>query len=211
MAHQKNANRIYLITIEFIIAVIIGISFSNAKDVFIPIFNIHDNLLDALGLSLAYFIVISGWIGFHRSISRRPHFGIFGTIRYCIDLVILFLVYYLIEIASPVSEAAYGETFRWVIPIMFFCYFLWDIVKYHEYKNQGELVVIKNDVSITLVFAILFIVLSYVYHLLLFYDFNYFTENIHNNKIPMDLYFIIISFGFVLFYRILKRRVAQNF
>ena len=130
----------YKKTIDIIYAFIIGQSFLQLDSLFFNINKIFDphNLVDLGALFLAYFITIIGWIGYHKSITIRPHIGKWGNMRFAVDLFIVFLVYYLIRLAKPDGTVTYGYTFLWLMPILFFTYLLWDGVKFFEYKNQQE-------------------------------------------------------------------------
>ena len=110
-------DRIFRDSIDIIIAVIIGATFLAVDDVFVPFQNIFEphEAVNAVGIVLAYFIVITGWIGYHKSVTERPHLGRLGRIRYGIDLIILFFWYYIVTTAQPDSRVRYGDLFSYVV------------------------------------------------------------------------------------------------
>jgi hypothetical protein len=158
--------------------------------------------VNALGIFLAYFIVISGWLGYHKSIKKHSHKGILGVVRYEIDLVILFLVYYLVSIDNPKANDQYGMIFIWVIPTMFLFYMLWDLVKFQEWKSDRDNVpahrlrfsAIYGIISMDLSLAYYFLNMAYGVYLLEFWQ----------NKTSLDFIFICASFFLFLLYRIDK-------
>ena len=97
MQRENVRNIIFVNTLELIVSVLIAQRFLQASDIFIPISMLanYENFVNAFGLAIAYFIVISGWFGYHISITRRLHLGNLGIIRYGFDLIILFLAYYM--------------------------------------------------------------------------------------------------------------------
>lgn len=206
-----NKNQIFVLTVQLITAFLIAESFREISPVFIPLsnlLNIH-YLVDALGIILAYFVVISGWIGYHRSISCREHFGILGLLRFIIDFFTLFFVFYLIRISVPNSQDEYGMTFVWVIPAMFTLYSIWDIIKMFEYRNQGDLLVNPSRVQLTWVFCIIFFILALIYSLLL----GQYAElkiTFWEKKSSIDIVFIVICFILISLYRWKKRSLKDK-
>jgi hypothetical protein len=206
----KKKNELGLKPIEVILGVIIGLSFTNASQVFIPISNIVDcntsftechQLVNALGIFLAYFIVISGWLGYHESIKKHPHRGYWGVVRYGLDLVILFLVYYLVSIANPKAEDQYGMIFLWVPPAMFLCYMFWDLVKFREWETDRENVP-ASRLRYSAIYGIVAMLFSISYYCLnLYYGLNL---DFWENKTSLDFAFICLSFILFLLYRIDK-------
>ena len=210
--NEPKKSELGLKPIELILGVIIGLSFANASDVFIPISNIFDcnppftechEFVNAVGIFLAYFIVISGWLGYHESIKKHPHRGYWGVIRYGLDLVILFLVYYLVSIANPNSDDQYGMIFLWVIPAMFICYMFWDLVKFREWETDRENVPVSR-LKYSAIYGIVAMLLSISYYSLnLYYGLNL---DFWQNKTSFDFSFICMYFVLFLFYRIGKVR-----
>jgi hypothetical protein len=164
-----------------------------------------------MGIALVYFIVISGWYGYHKSISKHPHLGYLGTIRYGLDLLILFFVYYMVSISKPNAIDQYGMIFLWVIPIIFIVYSIWDILKFFEYRNGEKGVRIPaRRLRITLKYGIISILLSVAY-----YDVNIFssldTIEFWQNKTSFDYIFIILYFIHIGLYRYEKREPITSF
>lgn len=187
--------------------VIIAQSFLSVEKVFIPISNIFEfhEFVNAFGIALAYFIVISGWLGYHESIKRHPHLGNIGLVRYFLDVVILFFVYYLVTIANPKASDQYGMIFLWVIPAIFICYSCWDIVKFYEYKHTKLL---ENTravrMKITWEYGLLSLFLAFLYYSLTMY---YGVEHLQfwQNKTSLDFAFMWAYLFLFLAYRLRKK------
>ena len=180
---------------------------------FIPIGNLFDcntaiyqcnNFVDAFGIMTTYFIVISGWLGYHHSIKKHPHIRNIGLLRYFLDLVILFLVYYMVSIANPQSTDYYGMIFLWIIPSTFLCYSIWDILKFYEYRNEKlEVRVPEKRMKISVLFGIPSICLSMIYY---FIDLNLGNQFvIWENKSSLDFVFMIAFLMLFIIYRLIKR------
>jgi hypothetical protein len=198
----KNLSEFYQHAVHVIYAVLISQSFFTAKDVFIPLSNLktYDGFVNALALIFAYFFIITGWIGWYKSISKNPHGeGRLGIARFGTDLFIMFLFYYLLSLASPTKMETYGDTFVWVLPIIYGVYFLWDGLKYFEYKHElvPERRNRKNRSLITFLFFSAFVIQSVVYvHVM---------KNLHDlnwsGNTAWNPIFIIFSFTLTAFYR----------
>ena len=201
IAHTLEIKEFYQHAIHVIYAVLIGQSFFMAKDVFIPIskLNSFDGIVNASALFFAYFFIITGWIGWNRSISDNPHReGRLGVLRFSIDLFILFITYYLLTLANPLNNETYSITFIWLLPSIFGCYLLWDIVKYFEYRNikKSKKKTRKTRLFITVIFLVFFIILSNIY------SYAVTTQNFEGSgNSLLTLMFIFSSFGLTALYR----------
>lgn len=141
----KTVTEFYPFSVHLIYAVIITISFGIATRVVIPInviWSSYDGVERSFALLVAYTIIISGWVGYSKSISVRPHSdNRLGTARFVVDLVVLFLIFYLITLTDPSKFPKFGvvfPTFLWTITIMFVAYLVWDVLKYFEYRHTKE-------------------------------------------------------------------------
>jgi hypothetical protein len=154
-------SKIYVGILELIVAIILGQNLLQVDSIFIPFDNIFTErgIYNAVGLILVYMFVISGWIGYQRSIYLHEHRGVFGDIRYGIDLVIVFFIYYLVSITNPESKAHFGEAFVWIFPLIFGLYLLWDFIKILEYGKSVK----KFRMLITFSFLVVFLIQSLWY------------------------------------------------
>lgn len=208
--HYKKLSAFYRTLLEVIVAIIIGQSFFQADAIFIPMSKIWTTpigAIDAAGMLMAYFIVISGWIGYYRSVSKEPHKGRAGNARFILDLTIVFFTYYIVSVANPNSEAHFNEIFLWVLPALFVFYLLWDVTKFIEYKNDVNNRSIRwRRMLTTVAFAGFFITQSAVYGAQLQsigIPYPYPTEPPWN-KTYFDHLYIISSMFMVGVYRALK-------
>jgi hypothetical protein len=207
-------NRIYRNSIDLIIGVIVGASFLSIEGVFVPFWNIFFDLhqaVNAAGIALAYFIVITGWVGYHRSVTIRPHLGNLGMLRYGIDLLILFFWYYIVTTAPPDSPTRYGELFLWVLPTVFTLYLIWDVVKYFEYSRQPEDERVNpKRMRSTLNAWVGFAAMSLIYHAMNLYHLHLFNLTYWDNKTSIDWIFIAATFVITFLYRYDKRDVTRT-
>ncbi len=99
-----------------------------------------DNHTTVMTLTFAYILIVSGWVGYSRSVSIKPHKDTNpGAIRFVIDLVILFEYFYLLRI----SQTEHASDFPIAVVVIFLTYMLWDAVKYREH-SAGDRVWIKR-------------------------------------------------------------------
>ncbi len=218
--NPRNAKERYPFVIYTIYAVVITFSFTISGNVLIPIDRIFTSFYaasNALALCLAYFVIITGVIGYSKSIAARPHSdNKFGNLRFVADLVIMFLMYYLINLTDPTPNTLgaikfnhYDDTFIWVFPVLFSVYLAWDIIKYYEYRDihQSEPVTNIQRGRKTLYFLILFMVQSLIYSLLVVPYFNSSLKWNDDNAWPVLL--IFTSTAMTLGYRYSKWRVPK--
>lgn len=161
-------NDLYQYAVHLIYAVLIGQSFSIASKVFVPIENLFnfEGFSHGCALFLVYTIVITGWVGWTKSITKNPHSpNALGNFRFVTDLFILFLFYYLINLTDPDKFVQYGETFTWVFPLIFGTYIIWDLLKYFEYKSDipQEVKKRKHRLKVTICFFFPFLIQALVY------------------------------------------------
>ena len=143
---HEDISKFYRNTVGVIYGVIIGLSFTQIGSLFTPLDNLSQSeyLIDAFAAMFAYFFIITSWIGYHRSVTSYPHRGKVGNVRFAVDLFIVFLSYYLVNLVSVHSNeeleplANYSDTFVWIMPAIFLAFIVWDILKYIEYWDQRE-------------------------------------------------------------------------
>ena len=192
----------YQYAVHLVYAIIIALSYNVAIEVFIPIQNFwasYDGFLNGIALLFAYIVVVSGWVGWIKSIQNKPHkISFFGNSRFVHDLFIGFWYFYLIQLSKPEFFGEFGQVFVWINPVIFGTYVIWDLVKFKEYNFKSEEKIIrKNRSRKTIYFLIIFLMISYAYTLV---GINGITILIYENNV-VDLIFIITSIGFTLWYR----------
>lgn len=121
-----------------VFAVVIAESFPQSVDIFLPSNNTistYGRFENASALILAYFLIISSWIYYFRSIIIDPHTETrYGVARFALDLFIVYLYYYLLILISNLSSHSF--IFVWVFPVIFASYLAWDWLRYLEYKTS---------------------------------------------------------------------------
>ena len=90
------------------------------------------------GLFLAYFIIITGWVEYRRSVTNQPHRENWGSVRFAVDLFILFLVYFLLRFSNPSANTLYDEIFIWLVPLMLVAYSVWVSIKLEILRRQTK-------------------------------------------------------------------------
>jgi len=192
----------YQYAIHLVYAVIIALSFDVAKDLFIPIQHFwatYENFENGVALLLVYVVIISGWIGWTKSIIDKPHkLNVYGNSRFVLDLFLGFLSFYLIQLAKPEYFQEFNQVFIWVMPGIFITYMIWDSIKYREYNLKDKAREIQtNRITKTLYGLIIVLIISLFYSNLLTRGVTVIVDG--NNY--LDLIFMIMSIALVLFYR----------
>lgn len=131
-SEEKKISDIYVRFIDILFAVVIGQSFVliNSETNFRPWF--AKPLENAFGIAtilLVYGLVITSWIGYHRSTHVFP---IRRPFRFVIDIVLLFFYY------MGFVNAGDFELVTWVFFITFLLYVLWDVFRLAEYYDKKD-------------------------------------------------------------------------
>jgi hypothetical protein len=140
-SYFKDHREFYIFAIHAIYAVILASSFDIAKDYLIPVSKITsgEDFVHVLGILFVYTVLISGWIGYTRSVSARPHTtSSLGNLRFIMDLLIVFVTFYLVNLTSNIEifKNSFYETFVAILPMLFSLYLIWDIIKLFEYRKK---------------------------------------------------------------------------
>jgi len=106
-------------------------------------------------LLLVYGLVITSWVGYHRSTRIYP---IKNPLRFVIDVLLLFLYY------MGFVNANNFELVTWIFFFTFLSYTIWDIFRIFEYISQKNLIrELLKRLIITAVFAVAFFAFTQVY------------------------------------------------
>lgn len=189
-------------------------SFDIARDAIIPFSNIKtcDDYVHVFAIVFVYMVLISGWVGYTKSISVRHHTNTgLGNTRFVLDLCIAFFTFYAINLTNnsdkyKIYTTHYGELFLYILPIIFGLYVVWDIVKYYEYKklvnnNNGENTINSNRLFISGISFIVICIQSIIFYLV---DLIFISSI---NVTLIYLSFTISSFIIVIKYRSAKWKV----
>jgi len=126
---KKETSEIYAHFIDILFAVVIGQSFVllNSQEGYKSwLAQPAENTLGIATLLLIYGLVITSWVGYHRSIRFYP---ITNPLRFVIDISLLF-VYYI----GFVNAENFETIITLVFPFSFLLYTLWDAVRLWEYR-----------------------------------------------------------------------------
>jgi hypothetical protein len=160
----KTTSGFYKFTIDIIYSFIIGLSFLQLDGMITPVGKISENIIPLFGVGLIYGIIISGWVGYHRSIMLHAHWRELGTLRYLLDLCIMFIVYNLLLVSDPSSKTMYAQIFVFLSPALFTLYVWWDAVKFFELRRKyPQYMGATNHIKITFVFGMVTIIMAVAY------------------------------------------------
>ena len=123
-----------LVTILF--AIVFGVGLSQLGEV--------KGNYDLFVLFLAYVAVLSSWWGYHWA-------TIVGSsetnrLAYLIDCFLLVVYWFLINVRSPLTEVL-----MWYC-VMFFLYFLWEVIRYNKEERPSWQLKIKKSIKINFIF-----------------------------------------------------------
>lgn len=131
----KTTNQFFQFAIHLIYAIVVAHGFSLSTSVFIPITKMLESEADAFNagaLAFAFFITVSSWVGYSRSIFTMGYSNSrFGVLRFVTDLFILFFYYLLFTLVSPDYYSNYPQTFLLLV-LIFFAYLSWDTLKHKD-------------------------------------------------------------------------------
>ena len=162
----KEASKTYVGLVDVLFAVILGQSFAlhRSEQGFKPyITQPLENAFVVATLLLAYGLVITSWIGYHKSVQAYP---VRSPFRFVIDVSLLFLYYFAFVNIS---------NFEAFILILFCCFLLysgWDATRIYEYfdklkqsKSKWFSHELLKRLIISIVFAVVFFVTTWTYPL----------------------------------------------
>ncbi len=208
---EKELQRLYRYAIHVIYAAVIAISFDIARDVVVPIGLIFTYPVNTLLLGLSYFIIVTSWTGYCMSITTSPHEGNIGRLRFGLDIFIIFIFYYMVSLTPPNKSAYIPDVFLYILPALYFTYYVWDTLKIYEYRDKttSQKHLDRLDArNITLYYLLMFIALMAAYVMLLYIT-NF--EAVGGNASIRDSGFIAIAFVLTLLYRLAKwRHLTKN-
>lgn len=199
--------------VHIIYAAILAFSFQYVAIDFIPFDSIKTatDKVNFLALLFVWGFMISGWLGYTKSISYKPHSeGFWGAFRFVLDLIISFFMLYLVIITIKDGFVAnFGNAFSYVIPVIFGLFIAWDLVKYAEYRSNDEQ---SNRYLRTRANFTIFTFLALLAQSLYYYIF---AGNV-NIGISYDInstyfWFMIASSAIVVVYRLLKGNIPRSF
>lgn len=156
---EKETSEIYAHFIDILFAVVIGQSFMllNSPEGYKSWFTQPaENTFGIATYILIYCLVITSWVGYHRSIRFYPIKNVF---RFIIDIALLF-VYYM----GFVNATNFEVIMTWVFPYSFLLYTLWDAIRLWEYRNQKNLISdLRKRFLTSLIFMAAFFIIGLVY------------------------------------------------
>ncbi len=208
----KNAQDFYQFAVHVLYGIVLTTSFGLIGTIMIPLDSINpfiqfEKFVNFLALMMIYVILLSGWIGYAKSIGIRPHKGGYGNARFVIDVMIIFVLAYMIHLVDPSPENFYfqsqfGNTFVVILPFLFGLYAIWDIIKFQEYKNDEDdqrKMQSTFRMVVTILFFFLSVIISQVYEFFLISKIIDFS-----NKYYFYLLFISIIIAHTIGYRAMK-------
>lgn len=139
---SEKINQSYQTAVHVAYAVVLGLTFESVTSVYSSpsafLGKISKLDPEILAFTFAYLIFVTSWIGYVRSISKNGYRdNLRGTIRFLLDLLVVFFYYQAVLLASKFSTAEYADIFI-LFFVIFLTYVLWDAIKILEYREIGE-------------------------------------------------------------------------
>ena len=163
----QKPNEVFSNICHFVFAIVIATSYNTAAQIFInpdkPFLSDSSTIIPGLELLLAYITIVSGWVGYSRSMAKWPHKNTkAGTFRFSLDIAILFCYFGLI--ASADTQNGFRDYFlNWILAL-FFLFIVWDIFKMKEYFGKTAIVrqqalfrSLGKSIAFTVLFFFLFV------------------------------------------------------
>lgn len=149
---NNNKSQIYVLTIQILFGIIIGISFTDYHKELVPFeFN-----FETIVIFVAYATVLLSLIGYSITIKYRYHQNF---LRFCLDIFLLYLYYQLVY-----SLQNSFDYFLSIFPIIFGIYVIWQCLEYLEWRNiDYSKKEFKKIVLGTVVFFGIFLAISILY------------------------------------------------
>jgi len=145
----EDRSKIYVLAIQIIFGVIIGVSLINYSVELVPIAFSFEQAM----VLIAFSTVMVSLIGYSITIKARPHRNF---LRFVIDLILLYFYFQLIY--SPLQSFEY---FLLWFPLIFGLYVLWQYLEAKEYKSISA----KNfRFSIGIFVGFVLIYVAYYFH-----------------------------------------------
>lgn len=132
-------------TVHVLFAVVLAISFQQASETMIPIQMVvePEKIVPNIVLALSYLVVILGWVGYARSVSRwRYKDTRLGFLRFAIDILILFEYFYLLQVAH--EHASHTAP---VLLVLAITYYASELVKYYEQSRRQRPSIYRRNAS----------------------------------------------------------------
>lgn len=211
MTPTDELKKLYRFAIHVIFAAVIAVSFDIAKDVVVPIENIVLFPINFAILILSYFIIVTSWIGYFMSIINAPHEGIIGSMRFTLDIFIIFIFYYMVSLTTPANSPFIPDVFLYVLPTLYVTYWVWDTLKIKEYREKDSAAkkLQRLDArNITLYAMIVILIMCGVYVISLYVT-SFETTSLGAHV--RDSVFVVFSFMLTLIYRIAKWRHVTKY
>ena len=124
-----------------------------------PIYSGLNPLLASLELIVAYVAIVSGWLGYARSVYKWPHQDTkYGVLRFVTDIAILFCYFGLIEAADPAQDVFRDQFPGWICAV-FALYFVSDVFKRQDHKGKSGRSAknkrLRKSMALTLAFLVI--------------------------------------------------------
>jgi hypothetical protein len=160
---EKDKEKIAIDFIDPLFAVVLHISFVEIKEQhwflnFWCIFQ-KEYFFEFITIILAYFTIVTSWVGYHRSIKENPISvkNPWGRGRFYTDIMLLIAYFVLVVSFSNFRREL------WVLVVIFLLFFLWDQFKRKE-RGETEESRARRGVTVFWFFIFLLFALFYTFH-----------------------------------------------
>jgi|GEM_PF-5823137 len=193
---SQERSRVYVDLVDIVFAIIIGVSFTDFKEILVP----PTPEFTTVTLLLAYVTVVASWVGYHRAVKDHVHKNV-G--RFAIDLILLYLYFVLINTVGNLT-ALLG-----IFPWIFGFYMIWMLMRFLEYRKGPDRFKIRDHVIGIIRAPMIFIgSVAVFYYYPIFYSSEH--ERVLYNGTYVDWAAWSITLTLVLLYRILPELAKRK-
>lgn len=131
MSKENELSKIYVSLIDLLFAVVLGQSFVIISDKNMLPSWIADPITSMpliFNVLLVYTLIITSWVGYHKSVNKLP---IRSVYRFITDIILLFLYYIAFKYVNSIVSLSI------IFSLIFILYFIWNLLRYYvDYKEE---------------------------------------------------------------------------
>jgi len=159
MSTDNKLSEIYVSFIDLLFAVVLGQSFIliSGEDM-LPtwVADFLNSIPVIFNVLLVYALIITSWVGYHKSVIVLP---IKSAYRFIVDVILLFLYYAAFRYVNSI------ESLTIIFSLIFCLYFVWNLIRYFiEYAQERSKWNLKKRMYHAFIFTLSFIGIACAVH-----------------------------------------------